>query len=106
MGGSIKSSAGGQSAKVGATLNFMGNSGTKGMSSDNVLRAMNFVGNPQAATAEPLGFDMGTKWGEAKESRVIEVEFEKGLPLSPQTSITLVVNRLSRWVFRSEMRNK
>lgn len=28
---------------------------------------------------EPKGFDMGTKWGEAKESRVIEVEFEKGL---------------------------
>jgi len=28
---------------------------------------------------EPLGFDMGTKWGEAKESRVIEVEFEKGI---------------------------
>ncbi len=24
-------------------------------------------------------FDMGTKWGEAKESRVVEVEFEKGL---------------------------
>lgn len=24
------------------------------------------------------GFDMGTKWGESKESRVIEVEFEKG----------------------------
>jgi hypothetical protein len=25
------------------------------------------------------GFDLGTKWGEAKESRVVEVEFEKGL---------------------------
>ena len=28
---------------------------------------------------EPKGFDMGTKFGEAKESRVIEVEFEKGI---------------------------
>jgi hypothetical protein len=28
---------------------------------------------------ETKGFDMGTKWGEAKESRVIEVEFEKGI---------------------------
>ena len=27
----------------------------------------------------PRGFDMGTKFGEAKESRVIEVEFEKGI---------------------------
>lgn len=28
---------------------------------------------------EELGFDMGTKFGEAKESRVIEVEFERGI---------------------------
>jgi hypothetical protein len=29
---------------------------------------------------EPLrGFDMGTKWGEAKESKVISVEFERGI---------------------------
>lgn len=29
---------------------------------------------------EPLrGFDMGTKWGEAKESKVINVEFERGI---------------------------
>ena len=28
---------------------------------------------------DPKGFDMGTKWGEAKESRVIEVEFERGI---------------------------
>lgn len=29
---------------------------------------------------EPLcGFDMGTKWGEAKESKVINVEFERGV---------------------------
>jgi len=40
------------------------------------LRAMNCSTNP--AQNEALGFDMGTKWGKAKESRVIEVEFEKG----------------------------
>ena len=74
-----KSSAtvGHSSPKVGATLS---NAGTKGMSSgqtDNLLRAMNCCNAmPQP---EPLGFDMGTKWGEAKESRVIEVEFEKGI---------------------------
>lgn len=28
---------------------------------------------------EPQGFDMGTKWGESKESRTVEVEFERGL---------------------------
>lgn len=29
---------------------------------------------------EPLrGFDMGTKWGDAKESKVINVEFERGI---------------------------
>lgn len=52
--GNMKSSAGGQSA--------------------NVLRAMNCCAQP-----EPKGFDMGTKFGEAKESRVVEVEFEKGV---------------------------
>ena len=29
--------------------------------------------------SQALGFDMGTKWGEAKESKVIEVEFERGI---------------------------
>jgi len=28
---------------------------------------------------KPQGFDMGTRYGESKESRVIEVEFEKGI---------------------------
>ena len=73
-----KSSAMGQSSpKVGAKLNFMGNaSSAQGSTAaqDNLLRAMNCSQN-----AQPLGFDMGTKWGEAKESRVIEVEFEKGI---------------------------
>lgn len=31
-----------------------------------------------ATFSDSLGFDMGTKWGEAKESRVVEVEFERG----------------------------
>ena len=71
-----RSLAGGQSAKVGASLNFMGNSAQGSTAAhENILRAMN-CSNPKP---EPLGFDMGTKWGEAKESRVIEVEFEKGL---------------------------
>jgi hypothetical protein len=65
----------GQSVKVGATLmNFMGNASAQSNSPDNVLRAMNCAQN-----AQPLGFDMGTKYGEAKDSRVIEVEFEKGI---------------------------
>jgi hypothetical protein len=74
--GAMKSSAMGQSAspKVGATLNFMGNAQASNTMQDGVLRAMNASQN-----AQPLGFDMGTKWGEAKESRVIEVEFEKGI---------------------------
>ena len=29
--------------------------------------------------SDPIGFDMGTKYGSPKESRVIEVEFEKGI---------------------------
>ena len=65
----------GNSKKVGAQkLNFMGDASAASNSPDNVLRAMNCAQN-----AQPLGFDMGTKWGEAKESRVIEVEFEKGI---------------------------
>ena len=66
----------GRSAKVGATLNFMGNASAGQTDKGNMLRSMNCCSNP---TPEPLGFDMGTKWGEAKESRVIEVEFEKGI---------------------------
>lgn len=38
-------------------------------------------------TPEPKGFDMGTKFGEAKESKVIEVEFEKGTLILPVTNI-------------------
>lgn len=39
--------------------------------------AINFCSTQNSA--EALGFDMGTKWGGAKESKVIEVEFEKGI---------------------------
>jgi len=46
-------------------------SGQAKSSAESVLRAMNM--------ANPRGFDMGTKWGEAKESRVVEVEFERGI---------------------------
>ena len=31
-----------------------------------------------AGTDALRGFDMSTKWGEAKESKVVEVEFERG----------------------------
>ena len=62
---------------VGQKLSFMGNAQASNTAPNpNILRSMNCCSNP---TPEPLGFDMGTKWGEAKESRVIEVEFEKGL---------------------------
>jgi hypothetical protein len=47
------------------------------------LRAMNMAGATFESKAETKpeakGFDMGTKWGEAKESRVVEVEFERGI---------------------------
>lgn len=39
------------------------------------LRGMSFCSNQVKAAS----FDMGTEWGSAKESRVVEVEFEKGL---------------------------
>ena len=59
------------------------NSAMKGRSSaggQNALRAMNMAGSRRLCSSEPApDFDMGTKWGEAKESRVIEVEFEKGI---------------------------
>jgi hypothetical protein len=62
---------------IGQTINFMGNASSaqaSNASKENMIRSMNCAQN-----AQPLGFDMGTKYGEAKESRVIEVEFEKGV---------------------------
>jgi len=56
------------------TRRFMSNTvKTSNCSADGVLRAMSM------ASTKAADFDMGTKWGEAKESRVIEVEFEKGI---------------------------
>jgi hypothetical protein len=40
---------------------------------------MNFCSNASTQPPSPLGFDIGTNFGDAKESRVIEVEFEKGM---------------------------
>jgi hypothetical protein len=56
----------------------------------NQIKAMNCCGTKGTQAVNNVdilrGFDMGTKWGEAKESRVIEVEFEKGI-LSLSTNI-------------------
>lgn len=50
----------------------------KGRSSGGITsQAFNASNNASAQSLR--GFDMGTKWGDAKESRVIEVEFEKGI---------------------------
>jgi len=72
--GKKRSSAGGQSA--GAPRGLIDGPSLRGR-----VTAQNatFMSNTMKS-AEPLrGFDMGTKWGEAKESRVTEVEFEKGV---------------------------
>jgi len=76
---STKSSAMGQSTRgiTSQKLSFAGNSSAQASNTtdENLTRGMRSL----CSQPEPLGFDMGTKWGEAKESRVIEVEFEKGL---------------------------
>ena len=51
--------------------------GIRGRSVNSSLRSMNLCGLP--AETKKASFDMGTKWGEAKESKVVEVEFEKGI---------------------------
>ena len=63
----------GGSPTYGATLGRSNNPtrGMKGLSNTVKVCSMNH--------AEPKGFDMGTKWGEAKESKVTEVEFEVGI---------------------------
>jgi hypothetical protein len=58
----------------------MQNCGTKGMGAiqtENIVRSMNC--SSAMPKPEALGFDMGTKYGKAKESKVIEVDFEKGV---------------------------
>ena len=70
----VKSSAGGQSA--GASRGLIDGPSLRGRVT---AKNATFMSNTMKS-AEPLrGFDMGTKWGEAKESRVTEVEFEKGV---------------------------
>lgn len=51
---------------------------TKGRSDNSNITAM-FCSATPSPEPNPRGFDMGTKWGEAKESKVVEVEFERGL---------------------------
>jgi hypothetical protein len=69
-----------------------GNPHIAGASLSDTLRARSAI----AATAmprklglcsAPVSFDMGTKFGEAKESKVVEVEFEKGTLILPITNI-------------------
>ncbi|HOT88701.1 MAG TPA: hypothetical protein PLC59_00265 [Bacteroidales bacterium] len=52
------------------------------VSCDNSLKVNCF----SCSTTTPIGFDMGTKWGNSKESPVIEVEFNRG-NLSYSTNI-------------------
>jgi len=68
-----KSVAGGQSSGIARGL--MDGSTLKGRVS---TQNASFMSNPMKSV-EPKGFDMGTKWGEAKESKVVEVEFERGV---------------------------
>ena len=56
------------------------NNGTNNLSNNiSAKTAVNCSSILREVKETPRGFDMGTKWGEAKESRVIEVEFEKGI---------------------------
>lgn len=43
------------------------------------MRSIVETSNLYSGEVNPRGFDMGTKWGGAKESKIVEVEFEKGL---------------------------
>jgi len=60
-------SATGQSATMGSPLRAR----SRGITSQTLCTVSDM--------GDERGFDLGTKWGEAKESRVVEVEFEKGL---------------------------
>jgi hypothetical protein len=72
--------------RSGPTRSVKGSITSKGMTL-NSLNTMQSLGgqlmnasfNASNASTEALrGFDMGTKWGEAKESKVVEVDFERG----------------------------
>lgn len=49
---------------------------TAQLSGDKSLSSINCCAT---VDVQPRGFDMATKWGEAKESKVVEVEFERGV---------------------------
>lgn len=70
------------SADAPSAPSTLGNIKSRGLSG-NATKTVNatFMAQSQQlsnAGNEVLGFDMGTKWGEAKESKVVEVEFERG----------------------------
>ena len=65
----------------GNTLGFAeSNNNSQQYSCDNIPRGRKISGlmsSPLRSAVKPQGFDMGTKYGDTKESKVIEVEFEK-----------------------------
>ncbi len=76
--------AGMNDATYGSVVSDSNTKGGKRGQVQGMLRGMNMMSNAAPNTQKlsseiPRGFDMGTKWGEAKESRVIEVDFEKGI---------------------------
>lgn len=71
-----KGSTRGATRKLSSTLNDT--RGIMGSSlAGSAMRCCNNVSPEPQITAQ--SFDMGTKWGEAKESKVIEVDFERGI---------------------------
>lgn len=49
------------------------------ISTKGIIRSARQTLSCNAPAPEPKGFDMATKWGDAKESKVVEVSFERGL---------------------------
>lgn len=56
----------------------LGRAGGQSAGGQSALRSANMSKLMNASSPNPRGFDMGTKWGQAKESRVVEVDFERG----------------------------
>jgi hypothetical protein len=71
FGGNLSLSGNGA---IGASCNNISAKGMTQKLAGEPVRAMFMSANLDQAR----GFDMGTKWGEAKESRVVEVDFERG----------------------------
>jgi hypothetical protein len=61
------------------TRGGLNSGGSTNAANNAALHTMNFCSNASTQPPSPLGFDIGTNFGDAKESRVIEVEFEKGM---------------------------